>query len=157
MAGVSVNVAIDDSEVRELLSQVLARMDDVTPAMKEIGEIVIESVQRNFEEKRSPEGNRWQELANETIREKVLRGRGPTDILIDRGILMGSIHRQADAHGVTIGTNVVYAAVHQFGAAFTTLKGRRTVRIPARPYLGVRDTDWPEIGAALRRYILEGR
>jgi phage virion morphogenesis protein len=157
MAGVSVNVKIDDSEIRELLSQVLARMDDVTPAMKEIGEIVLESVQRNFEEKRSPEGSRWQPLAPSTVKEKLARGRSPTDILIDRGILMGSIHRQADAHGVTIGTNVVYAAVHQFGAAFTTLKGRRTVRIPARPYLGVRDTDWPEIRAALARFIVEGR
>jgi len=157
MAGMTVNVSVNDREVQDLLRQVAARIGNATPAWKEIGEVVLESVQRNFEEHRAPDGTPWKPLADETAREKAARGRSASDILIDTRTLMGSIHPKADATGVTVGTNVIYAAVHQLGADFSTIRGRRRVKIPARPYLGIREMDWPEIRETLSRYILEGR
>ena len=69
--------------------------------------------------------------------------------LRDTGRLRGSISPAADASGVTVGTNINYAAVHQFGATIKPKKagGRlvfpgagkmifaRQVTIPARPFL----------------------
>ena len=42
--------------------------------------------------------------------------KGPYTILRDDGILVGSIHSKTTKDTVTVGTNMVYAALHQFGA-----------------------------------------
>ena len=155
MAGAFIEIAAQDEQVRELLRQLAERMEDLTPAFAEIGEIVTESVQRNFEEHRAPDGTPWARLARSTVRQKAKRGRSPKDILIDRRILMGSIHPEAHRDHVVIGTNVVYAAVHQFGAGLRAhIATRRTFPpIPARPFLGVREDDRPEIEDALRAFL----
>ena len=155
MAGV--NLTVDDHELRDLFQELLRRMDDPRPALREVGEIVYESIQRNFEEGRAPDGTPWEPLAPSTAREKASRGRNIDDILIDSRILMGSIHPEVHKDSVEWGTNVVYAAVHQFGADFTVISARRRVRIPARPYLGIRAEDWPEIAQALQHWIVRGQ
>ena len=58
------------------------------------------------------------------------------------------------SNDVVIGSNKIYAAVHQFGATITPKSGQyltfwmggrlvkaRSVTIPARPYLGISDDD----------------
>ena len=147
MAGVNMTVTIDDREVQDLLKRLARRMADMTPAFAEIGEIVMESVQRNFEEKRAPDGTPWKPLAASTLKRKRHAG----EILIGGGILFGSIHPEAHKDRVAIGTNIIYGAIHQLGG----FAGRgHATEIPARPYLGVRDDDWPEIRAAIEDWIM---
>jgi len=146
MAGVSLKISIDDREVQGLLKRLMKRMADMTPALAEIGEIVMESIQRNFEEKRAPDGSKWKPLASSTLKRK----RHPGEILIGEGILFGSIHPEAHRDRVSWGTNLIYGAIHQLGG----FAGRgHATEIPARPYLGVRDDDWPEIRAAIEDWI----
>ena len=65
---------------------------------------------------------------------------------------MGSIHPEAHPDRAEIGTDMIYAAIHQFGG----LAGRgHVVEIPARPYLGVRDEDWPEIKDAVLAFLVK--
>jgi phage gpG-like protein len=83
-------------------------------------------------------------------------------ILLDRGFLRSSITGEGGGRGkapagfsrgralvearrVVIGTNVVYAATHQFGDA------RRG--IPARPFLVVQDEDVLELRDLVRRWL----
>lgn len=153
MAGAFLELEVTDERFRRLMADLARRMANMRPAFAEIGEIVYESVQRNFEESRAPDGTPWEPLAPSTAREKAARGRNVTDILIDTRTLMGSIHPEPHADHVKVGTNVIYAAVHQFGADFTAIRTRRRVRIPARPYLGVRDDDWPEIRDAVEHWL----
>jgi len=56
---------------------------------------------------------------------------GMFKILMDSGRLANSITFDADNKQVEIGTNLVYAATHQFGRG----------SIPARPYLGFQEGD----------------
>jgi len=66
------------------------------------------------------------------------------------GHLVNSINWQADRDSVAIGTNRVYAAIHQFGGK----AGRnKKVTIPARPYMVVQDEDLVEINAVLEDYL----
>jgi phage virion morphogenesis protein len=131
---------------------VMAHMADMTPVMREIGEIVDESVQRNFEEHRAPDGTPWAPLAESTRRQKAKRGRNPDDILIMSRILMGSLHPEAYPDRMEMGTDIIYAAIHQFGG----LAGRgHSVEIPERPFLGVRDEDWLEIKAAVLVFLVK--
>jgi len=153
MAGALVEVKIEDQELQELLGRVMGHLTDMTPVMREIGEIVHESVMRNFEEHCAPDGTPWKPLAESTIRQKAKRGRNADDILIMNRILMGSLHPEAYPDRMEMGTDVVYGAIHQFGG----MAGRgHSVEIPARPFLGVRDEDWPEMKAAVTQFLLRG-
>jgi phage virion morphogenesis protein len=139
---VEIQVTVDDQEVKNLLARLQARMGNLTPVMRTIGEIVRESVVRNFEEERSPDGKRWQP----SIR-AILTG-GKT--LTDRAILRNSVNVRPSRDRVSVGTNVVYAAIHQLGGK----AGRgHKVNIKARPFLGVRKDDWIEIKSAILAYL----
>ncbi len=141
MSGVKIKIDVDDSQVRDMLKRLARRMTDMRPVMAEIGEIVVESIQRNFDEQRSPDGAPWKPLTLETLKRK----RHPDRILYETGTLFRSIHPEPGRRSVSIGTNIIYGAVHQLG-----YKPRN---LPARPYLGVRDSDWPEIEAAIRHWL----
>lgn len=143
-SGVTIQIKVDDKELKSLFQGVVARMDNLTPALKIIGEIVRTSVVRNFEKSGRPK--KWKKLTPYTLARK--KG---TKILIEQGMaggLMGSISYKAMTDRVRIGTNKKYAAIHQFGG----FNGRS--KIPARPYLMVQDEDWPEINAELKDYIV---
>jgi|GEM_PF-804944 len=150
MAGAAFQITIHQARVQALFKRLAQRMDDMTPVMAEIGEIVTESVQRNFEEHRSPEGEKWKELSPATVISKVLRGRNTDDILIDKTTLIKSIHPRASKDRVRVGTDVIYAAIHQFGGE--TGKGH-AVDMPARPFLGIRAEDWPEIEDTINDWL----
>jgi len=176
---VSLNVKIEDARVRDLFSRIQRSMADLTPAMRVVGETVRTSVIRNFEVGGRP---RWKPLSPVTL----ARRKGGKVLMI-RGLaggLAGSIHARAYRDRAVVGTNKVYAAVHQFGAkkgsfgqiTFTvrehlrrTRSGKkvkvrehkRTARlpwgdIPARPFLMVQEEDWEEIREALADYITGG-
>ncbi|TEB09145.1 phage virion morphogenesis protein [Pelotomaculum propionicicum] len=73
-------------------------------------------------------------------------------ILKDRGRLVRSIRSKARSDVVAVGTNLIYAAIHQFGGP----AGRgRKVEIPARPYLGVSEADLSDIRECLEDFIKE--
>ena len=178
--GVSLTIKIKDSGVSELLANMKRRMGDLTPAMKIIGETVRTSVIRNFEEGGRPDD--WEPLSAVTK----ARRKGDKILMVQgfAGGLAGSIHAKAYRDRAIVGTNKIYAAVHQFGAkkgSFGTvtahvrehvrkLKSGKEVKvrehtrkmklpwgdIPARPFLMVQDEDWEEIRNALAEYITGG-
>jgi phage virion morphogenesis protein len=146
----NITVKISDSEVRAALQQFQAKVGNLQPVMDRIGLYYLRSVQENFDRQRSPDGTPWQRLAATTLgiylgkkgrlnKRGYLTGKGRTylqgkQILIDSGDLRGSVRHQATATSVTIGSDLGYAAIHQFGG----LAGRgRKTRIPARPWLAV--------------------
>ena len=45
-----INVKVDDREVKEGFKKLQAKMGDLTPVMRDIGEIIITSIKRNFEQ-----------------------------------------------------------------------------------------------------------
>lgn len=169
MAGATVSVRVKDEGVRDLFRRMKARGRDMTPAMKVVGEIVRSSVVRNFEEGGRP---RWKPSR---------KAKGKT--LIKSGRLMASISRKAYRDRAEVGTNAVYAAIHQFGFEGTVgvrahrrkvrsrdvregkrIKARgvgfvraheRDMKVPARPFLKVQDEDMREIRAGILAHIMK--
>jgi len=175
MAGAFVELKSNVKQVEQWLRRIAQRMGTPEPGLRIMGEIVRTSVIRNFETGGRPK--KWKGLKPSTLSRKrggrVLVGQGFA------GGLMGSIHARVARDRVFVGTNKVYAAVHQFGArkgqfgTITTKVGAhtrrgRTVRahtrqmkvpwgdIPARPFLMVQDEDWREMNAALADYVVRG-
>lgn len=130
----------------------LARLDISSPArrlgiMRAIGVGLQHTTRDRFDSGRDPQGNRWAPLNPDYA---ATRRPGPTlQQQGDSGGLKGSITFATEGNRVIVGSNKVYAAVHQFGATIRPKNARalvfrlgsrvihaRSVTIPARPYLG---------------------
>ena len=112
---------------------------NLTPIHRQIGNILQNSIEESFESEASPFGEGWK---------KSKKPSGKT--LTDSGTLSSSFTTDADSTGVSVGTNLVYAAVHQFGGQ----AGRkRSVTLPARPFLPVSNSG--ELEKGVRGEIME--
>lgn len=160
----SVTVRID-GETDELLAR-LNQMSGIDKAgvMNAIAEGVRTSTLERFRSEESPEGTRWKPSIRAT------RQGGKT--LTKSVGLKNSIKTQADGTGATVGTNLVYAATHQFGDE-RTIRAKKSrylrfqigdrwvsvpsvrVNIPARPFLGISKEDEEEIKAMLEEVFEE--
>jgi phage virion morphogenesis protein len=143
MTGVS--ITIDDKELRDALGR-LGSLSLAAP-MKSAGVHLVQSTQRRFEAGTTPEGVAWQPLSAATLARK----KGPGILREDgmAGGLMGSITMRAGEDQVEIGSNKVYARIHQLGGKAG--KGLAAT-IPARPYLGLSDADRTEILGIFRDF-----
>jgi phage virion morphogenesis protein len=136
------------------LEKIKARLNDLTPAARIMGEIMMESIMTNFEKGGRPK--KWKALAAVTIQQRVLENKWPGRLLVRKGPaggLMGAISYSAHPDKVVISANKLYARIHQLGGMAGP--GRK-VEIPARPYLLVQDEDLEEMADALKAYMAGG-
>jgi phage virion morphogenesis protein len=152
VTGARIRYEFDDRQALAALERLAAVKFKI---MAPIGIALVQTAQERFREERDAFGQPWAALSPAYAAVK----KGP-GILRKSGLLMRSITFRAGAAAVAVGSNRVYAAVHQFGAtiraknapALVFKLGRRVVRvksvtIPQRPYLG--------FGPADRRAVLE--
>jgi phage virion morphogenesis protein len=125
---------------------------DAAQVLDEVGAIVEDSTKvRIADEKTAPDGTPWADWSADYAATR----RAQHSLLVASGNpgLLESIQRYASPTEVEIGSNMIYAAVHQFGAAQgafgNTSRGSPIPfgDIPARPYLGLSDDDRQEIEA----------
>ena len=133
---IGIDVEIDDREVRAALDRLRRRADDLSPVMREIAGHIEDSAAESFERQAAPpDGQAWNPLAEATVHERTDKGYGPEGPILERtGDLASRILSDFDDDSAVAGTNLVYAATHQFGS------GDDGRNIPARPFLGL----WPE-------------
>ncbi len=126
---------------------------DLSPLTRSIADWVRDSTVERFINKADPDGRAWQPLSPLTKRLK-----GNDNILVDNQNLLNSITSYYTASSAVVGTNVDYAATHQFGAVIHPEKGKylrfgnknggaslTSVTIPARPFFGLSAADEQEI------------
>lgn len=161
----SIKIGID-SETESLLKK-LRGIENIDKAgvNNAIAEALRTGTVERFGREVSPQGDAWK---------KSIRAANEGGLTLTRsGQLKGSIHARATAEGAEVGTNLVYAATHQFGASGRTIRARNkpylsfqmngrwvrkkqvTVNIPARPFLGVSDEDRQEIQDIVEEAVSE--
>lgn len=141
MSGLSVKV--ESIEMETILNELAGRMGDLTPVMQTIGEIIVEQTDTAFETGVAPDGTAWPASG------RALATGGQT--LIDTAVLRNSINVLATENQVEVGTNVLYAAIHQLGGKAG--RGKKTI-MPARPFLPDQDSlDWIEVRATLQDFL----
>ncbi|PCJ57853.1 MAG: phage virion morphogenesis protein [Rhodospirillaceae bacterium] len=147
MAGAAIQVNLRELEaVSARLERLAARTENMLPLMDDIGAAMVASVQNRFETGRGPDGIAWEKS------ERVKRAQGNAQTLVDDAHLLGSLTHNAASDSVEVGSNKIYAAIHQFGGR----TGRNhAVDMPARPYLGLDAGDEREIGAIVDDYLAE--
>jgi phage virion morphogenesis protein len=162
----NVRIAGADKTIAEL-SAIAARLKNPQPMYDEIGSYLVVKTQNRFDTGTAPGGSKWPA----SLRAKNFGGK----TLVDSARLYQSITHNASANGVEVGSNVEYAAIHQFGGTIyaKTEKGlnwrynksgankpswarKMSVTIPARPFLGIDAEDQTEIIVIAESYIAGG-
>ena len=113
MTGITMKLIDDDALAQ--LDGYAQRARDPRGMYENIGMALVTSTQHRFDTAIAPDGSIWPPSL------RVIAGGGQTLKLSGR--LMRSITYIATATGVEVGTNVIYAAIHQFGG--TILKAAR--------------------------------
>ena len=130
-----------DKLLNKKLRNAMKYARDLRPAFKIIAVEMYYSINENFEKQSKPVGGKWQKLSDsyQKFKQKI----GKQRILQITGALKNSIISRSGGRGtqgsitkmdrmkLQIGTQLKYAAVHQFGYK----------NIPARPYLGFKKKD----------------
>lgn len=161
MSGVSISVTVTDASVRRAFDQLAVVMGNTAPVMAAIGTALVASTHMRFVSQTDPDGNAWQALNQEYAENK-----RNSRILTESGRLRDSINDQAGRDEVRVGSNVIYAGVHQLGATivpknashlFFRIGGRLvkadSVTLPARPYLGISSDDEAEIAEIVFSFV----
>ena len=163
-----ITIKIDGADaIRNRLREIASRAGNLSPIMKAIGDRVVAQTRERFKSGGpAPDGTPWKPPA--TPNPKRVR------TLTVSGHLAGSIRYQLkDKNSVRIGTNRVYAAIHQLGGK-TAPRVIRPVRkralktpfglfakinhpgsnIPARPYLGLSQANSDSIIRMIDEWVL---
>lgn len=153
MSGVAIRIGLADTGAAAALAGLAAVSADLRPLLQDIGaELEMSTVER-FDSNVGPDGVPWPQ----SIRAREKGGK----TLVDNRWLMDSVSYRLDGSvAVEIGAGGVagkYAAIHQTGGTIRAKTGKglrfrlasgngpmvtvQSVRIPARPYLGLSAQD----------------
>jgi phage virion morphogenesis protein len=144
-----IEVEFDDREIRRALQNLIETTGDLDPVLREIGEILVESTKDRFSSLTGPDGDRWAANSPVTLQRKS----GSRPLTGETGLLQDLIHYQIiDGDTLMVGSPLEYAAMQQFGgekSEFPHLWGD----IPARPFLGISESDQDAIIDTIRRHL----
>ncbi|MCM8595367.1 phage virion morphogenesis protein, partial [Accumulibacter sp.] len=168
-----IEIKVDTTAVTQALERLARSAADTSPVMRAIAGVMHDAVMENFQQGGRPA---WVPLKPATLAQKRKLGYGDKP-LIRRGggqSLYSSITSRSDQNSAVVGTDVVYAAIHQFGGrtAPHVIKPRnkkalawpgirhpvRSVNhpgslIPARPFLSLTDADEQKIVSKISDYL----
>lgn len=149
MAGVVITGFEQETERQ---AKVLKRAKDLKPAMEKVRIYMLtNALPKRWRAQVSHTGAAWKAVEDPKRKEKL----GSARILFLKGDMQRSVASgpfsltKTDKKSITIGTNMVYAATHQFGDPDRN--------IPARPWIGFSKFDIKTREEILVRYLLEGK
>lgn len=180
-----IEIKIDTRQLESLFDRLAKATAKPAPLMRQVADIMLEAVEDNFAQEGRPH---WQGLKPGSLlsRAGALTKTGNVSnarfekhvrnakILQASGRLAGSIVQSSDNTTASVGSNVKYAAIHQFGGqtkphlivarnkkALAWATGRGPVKsvqhpgskIPARPFLMLSPEDESEIEFTVSDYL----
>ncbi len=113
------SLRIDDADLRRMLDGLEAAGRNLTGLMEQLAAQVEQDVAERFETQTDPDGHPWPPSF------RALAEHGET--LTDTARLRQSISSRVDPTGFAVGTNMVYAAIHQFGGAIHQPERQQTL------------------------------
>ncbi len=155
---IAVQITVKDEGVLAALSRLAMTPENKSALLDEIGISLAENTRLRFGDQTSPEGQAWKP----SIRAQKQGG----ETLRDTGRLMNSITHRVSSDSVEVGTKVAYAAMMHFGGTIRATGGgylkfrignawvqKRSVTIPARPFLGLDAADTQEVISLIDHFL----
>ena len=177
----TITIKINTDALENTVETLQHRLSHMRPVMTGISLLMLEVVEDAFANERDPvTGTPWQPLKPATQQQRARHGHAGK-ILQVTGSLAASIQAESGDDYALVGTNKSYAAVHQFGfsgsqsvsahsrqvtkafgkrlpnAVHQAVKAHsRQQHIPARPFLGMSQSDEQRIKDKVQDYLLHG-
>lgn len=161
MVNARFTVEVDDQNLLDAIDRGINQLEKPHELMRLVAGNMLAAVEDNFEAEGRP---KWAGLQPGTIAQRERSGHWPGKILQRSGRLKNSITQHWDDRQAVVGTNVIYAAIQQFGGKTKahTIKpknkkalafGGRVLRsvkhpgsnIPARPFLALTQQDLDDL------------
>jgi phage gpG-like protein len=137
------------NELSKRIRGILDRVQNTQPAMEVASEYMQKSIRHRIAvSKKSPDGDRWEPLADETVETKKRKGRSnPSSILVDTGELKDSIEEAfVDKSDFIVEAGAEHASYPQYG----------TSDQPARPFMGFSPENIKRITSIINTYVMTG-
>ena len=146
-------IDVEADKLKDLIDKALDS-GKTRPLMQNIGARLTADAQINFRSQSDPTGKPWK---------PTIRG---GQILRDTGRLRNSITYTYDDESVSVGTNVIYAAIHNYGGKIKAKNApylafmvgdkfvqKKEVTIPQRQFLGIEERQVDKINKAVDRWV----
>lgn len=167
------SVELKTDNITSALTALQPLLSDMRPVFDQIGEYLVTSTKDRFKAGVSPEGVKWAPKSPTTLARYGARKSNRVDIRplfgltpVDAG-LNSQIHFEASPTQLEVGSNLIYAAVMQFGAKKGQFGAYSGVNkkghpfsgvapwgdIPARPFLGISPEDETNILALIADFL----
>lgn len=168
-----IKIKVNDKLVQDRLAEIIGKAKNMRPAFLEIGEDILDTTKRRFATATAPDGSAWAANSPVTVarflgqtggnfkkdgtlsKKGAARSGGKKPLTGESRALATTINYQLKGStGVSVGSPMEYAAMQQFGGTksqFPHLWGD----IPARPFLGVSDSDKSNILNIIQSYLLK--
>ncbi|HOV99271.1 MAG TPA: phage virion morphogenesis protein [Bacteroidota bacterium] len=166
----SAQIEIIDTKTLESLR---GRFTNLQPLMVNLAETMRTTVFKNFDTEGNRLGKHWPQLKHSTILQRQKKGYWPGKILQRTGQLKRSIQSSYGVDYAKVGTNLIYAAIHNFGgnihqSALSSYLSKKTsgksaskpkrnwmktIQIPARPYMELTDGDINKLKSIIGNYL----
>lgn len=157
MSGAFISIVLE-KRLSEQLERAIREAVDLTQALAEVSEKMLANTRERFDAETSPLGVPWKMSA------RAAETGGKT--LYKDGWLRRGLDRRSGATFAEVGVKptgpqATYASIHQFGGTIraqgsalrTPFGPRKSVTIPARPYLGFSEQDRTDITAILTDHL----
>lgn len=137
-----IDVSIHIESVEKALTDLGHGITDRTALMETIAGTMLNAVTQNFNDGGRPQA--WEAPKHRTGMP-----------LVDTGVLKNSITEASDNDSAMVGTNVIYAAIHNFGGTIKreTTKGKVEIEMPQREFLNLTPQDEEDIMDDVHTYF----
>jgi phage gpG-like protein len=139
----------------DMLGEIGDRAEDMRPAMLVVRELLVAGNKKVFESRGGAIGTPWPDLASSTVARKARSGiPSLSSVMVETGDLQESLSGGKGARSrvtrsmVSAGTSLFYAVFH--------MAGSRGGKVPARPPIGIPETERQESLTIMERYLLRG-
>lgn len=155
---IGVDLLVNPRQAVGLLSGFGDRAGDMRPALGIVRELMVQGHEENFESRGSFLGSSWPPLSDQTVARKARQGLTPEPLIGESGSLLASLSggkgkvSRVTRTSARAGTSVFYARFHQGGAS-----GKRRGEMPARPLVGMGESEFQAALSVISRYLEFGR
>lgn len=176
------NINLQHQLLQQSFQQIETTLLNPSDMFADMGEFLTSSTQDRFRTSTAPDGSKWQNNSESTYlsmlgdkdtkKDGTLSSRGIKRVmnkrpLVGKGNLMHDIHYQISGDILLVGSNMEYAAAHQFGVTITPKNKKmlswkiggvsvfaKKVVIPQREFLGISLADEVELVAIAEDHLL---
>lgn len=131
-------VEFTTEKIKKFLLEVSKNIADMTPLMKTAAVFMKDCVDENFETEGTHTGEKWEAWSEAWKKQRIKQGRGSGKILSLDGHLRKSIMSKTTFDSAIVGTNKIYAAIHNFGG---TPELKRNKTMPKREFNRINDDE----------------